>query len=65
VQGERDSFGTPEELQPIIKKLKPAAKIYPIPQGDHSFKVPKRSPVPQEEVYAKAQDVIAAWLTGF
>jgi uncharacterized protein len=65
VQGERDPFGTPDELQPIIKKLKPAAKIYAISQGDHSFKVPKRSPVPQEEVYAKAQDVIAAWLAKF
>ncbi len=63
VQGERDPFGTPDELQPIIKKLKPAAKIYPIAQGDHSFKVPKKSPVPQDEVYRRAQDAIAAWLT--
>ena len=62
VQGERDPFGTPDELQPIIKKLKPAAKIYAIPLGDHSFAVPKKSPLPQEEVYAKAQDAIAAWL---
>ena len=63
VQGERDTFGTPDELRPIIKNLKPAAKIYPIALGDHSFKVPKKSPVPQAEVYANAQDAIVAWLT--
>lgn len=62
VQGERDPFGTPDELRPIIKKLKPAAKIYSIAQGDHSFTVPKKSASPQEEVYAQAQDAIAAWL---
>src|ERR1044072_720545 len=37
VQGTRDSLGTPEEIQPFIKNLRPAAKIFSIEGGDHSF----------------------------
>lgn len=59
VQGSRDTFGTPDELRPILKKL--PAKLYIIEGGDHSFKVPK-SMGPQEEVYSKILDEIAEWL---
>jgi predicted alpha/beta-hydrolase family hydrolase len=62
VQGERDTFGTPDELQPIVSKLTPACAIYPIPNGDHSFTVPKKSPISQQDVYAAAQDEIVKWL---
>jgi predicted alpha/beta-hydrolase family hydrolase len=48
VQGTRDALGTPEEIQPYIKSLKPAAKIYSIEGGDHSFKVPKKFTVVHE-----------------
>ena len=41
VQGTRDALGTPDEIQPFIKDLRPAAKIYAIEGGDHSFKAPK------------------------
>lgn len=63
VQGTRDPFGTPEELRPIIKRLKLKATIYEIEGGDHSFKVPKRVNPDQEEVYIKAQDAIVEWLS--
>lgn len=62
VQGSRDSFGTPEELKPIIKKLKPSTELYVVEGGDHSFKVPKSAGVIQEEVYRAVLDKIAAWL---
>ena len=62
VQGSRDSFGTPEELKPIIKKLKARAEIYVIEGGDHSFKVPKSVGVPQEEVYKRVLDKIVEWV---
>lgn len=62
VQGSRDSFGTPDELKPIIKKLKPPADLYAVESGDHSFKVPKSAGLPQEEVYKRVQDEIARWL---
>lgn len=62
VQGSRDSFGTPEELKPIIKKLKTPAELYVVEGGDHSFKVPKSAGVPQEEVYRAVLEEIAGWL---
>lgn len=63
VQGSRDSFGTPEELRPIIKKLKTPCKLYEVEGADHSLKTPKSAGVPQHEVYASVQDEIANWLT--
>jgi uncharacterized protein len=60
VQGSRDTFGTSDELRPVIKKLK--ASLYSIEGGDHSFKTPKRGPLSQEQVYEAAQDEIARWI---
>jgi predicted alpha/beta-hydrolase family hydrolase len=62
VQGARDAFGTPAELQPILEKLKVAAELYEIAGGDHSFKVLKSAGVPQEDVYNAIQDRIDQWL---
>jgi uncharacterized protein len=61
VQGTRDALGTPEEIQPYIKNLRPAAKIYAIEGGDHSFKAPKKFGLPQEEIYTAAMDEIDRW----
>jgi predicted alpha/beta-hydrolase family hydrolase len=51
VQGSRDTFGTPDELRPILKKLKAQAELFEVAGGDHSFKVLKRAGVSQEETY--------------
>jgi predicted alpha/beta-hydrolase family hydrolase len=61
VQGSRDAFGTADELRPIITQLDPPADIYAVERGDHSFKVPKRSGIRQEDVYRAIQDRIATW----
>ncbi len=61
VQGTRDALGTPEEIQPYVKNLRPAAKIYAIEGGDHSFKAPKKFGVPQEEIYENAMNEIVSW----
>jgi uncharacterized protein len=61
VQGSRDTFGTADELGPIVKTL-PHATLHLIEGGDHSLKVPKRAGVTQEEVYKTVQDEIARWL---
>ena len=61
VQGTRDSLGTPEEIQPFVKKLRPPATIYAIEGGDHSFKAPKKFGLTQEEVYEAAMDQIDRW----
>ena len=62
VQGTRDALGTPEEIHPHIKDLRPAAKVYAIEGGDHSFKAPKKFGMPQEKIYEAALDEIAGWV---
>ena len=64
VQGTRDALGTPEEIQPFIKGLRPAVKIHSIEGGDHSFKAPKKFGMPQEEIYETAMDEIVRWSEG-
>lgn len=61
VQGTRDALGTPEEIQPFIKSLRPAAKIHSIEGGDHSFKAPKKFGLVQDEIYETAMNEIVRW----
>jgi predicted alpha/beta-hydrolase family hydrolase len=61
VQGGRDAFGTPEQLEPFVAAL-PQATLQPVEAGDHSFKVPKRLGRPQDEVYAEVQDAVVKWI---
>ena len=61
VQGTRDSLGTPDEIKPWVKELRPAARFHEIEGGDHSFKAPKKFGVPQEEIYEKAMNEIVRW----
>ena len=62
IQGSHDAFGTPDELRPIINQLHPPAELYVVEGGDHSFTVPKKSGIKQQDVYRKIQDHIATWL---
>jgi len=61
IQGSRDTFGTEDEMRPIVKKL-PRATLHIISGGDHSLKVPKSAGVTQPELYAAVQDEIVRWL---
>ncbi|HJU22898.1 MAG TPA: alpha/beta fold hydrolase, partial [Casimicrobiaceae bacterium] len=49
IQGERDPFGTPNELAPIIQSLN--AKLLAIPRADHSLKTPKTQADPLPAIY--------------
>jgi predicted alpha/beta-hydrolase family hydrolase len=62
VQGSRDAFGTPEELRAVFRGLQATAGLCVVEDGDHSFKVPKRSAMPQEQVYEFVLDEIMRWL---
>ncbi len=62
VQGARDTFGAPDEIRTVMKQQRFKGEIFPIESGDHSFKVPKSSSVPQQQVYELAMDEIANWL---
>jgi len=61
VQGTRDAFGTPDEINPILKKLKLKASMYVVETGDHSMKVQKSAGVGQDEVYQRVMDKIVEW----
>src|SRR5215216_1068000 len=58
VQGTRDALGTPDEIKPFVKNLRPAAKIHEIEGGDHSFKAPKKFGLSQEQIFETAMDEI-------
>jgi predicted alpha/beta-hydrolase family hydrolase len=62
VQGSRDAFGTPEELRAVLGGLEMAADICVVEDGDHSFKVPKRSAISQDQVYEFVLDEIVRWM---
>jgi predicted alpha/beta-hydrolase family hydrolase len=61
VQGQRDPFGTSDEIAETIRRLRLAATLYAVDGGDHSLTVLKSSAVSQEEVFRRAQDEIARW----
>jgi len=64
VQGSRDTFGTPEELAPVLARMAPPPTLHVIAGGDHSFKVggSKKDPGRQAAVDAGIQRTIAAWI---
>jgi uncharacterized protein len=60
VQGSRDTFGTPQELQPVLDMLEPKPTLFVIDGGDHSFKVARSRN--QAEVFQSIQQRIAEWI---
>jgi predicted alpha/beta-hydrolase family hydrolase len=62
VQGTRDSFGTPLELAPVLDQLSPRPTVHIVDGGDHSFKLTRRDPAAQAEVYRAVQKTIVAWM---
>jgi uncharacterized protein len=62
VQGSRDAFGLPAELQPIIATLDPRPTLEVVSGGDHSFKLPRKDPAAQAAVYANVQSTIVNWI---
>jgi uncharacterized protein len=62
VQGSRDTFGTPDELAPILKSLHVPVELCVIDDGDHSFKVRKSAPLSQSAVFDFILDTVERWL---
>lgn len=62
VQGSRDSFGTPAELEPILASLSPPATLHVVTGGDHSFKIPQAGETAQAEVFDGVQRTIVEWI---
>jgi uncharacterized protein len=64
VQGERDAFGSPEEIRNAVRSMSARVQVLAIDGGDHSLSVPKVEPVPQEEIYRRIEEEIASWMAG-
>jgi predicted alpha/beta-hydrolase family hydrolase len=59
VQGEKDPFGSPAELEPHLKAMKAPVTLHPIAGGDHSLTVRgKRGP----EVFESILTAIVDWM---
>jgi predicted alpha/beta-hydrolase family hydrolase len=57
VQGERDAFGTPEELRPVLARMTAEVTLHVVPRADHSL---TRGKGPQN--YDDVLDVISGWM---
>jgi predicted alpha/beta-hydrolase family hydrolase len=62
IQGSRDAFGTPPELEPVLARMSPTPTLRVIDGGDHSFKLPRRDPAAQEALHAEIQRAIVQWI---
>jgi hypothetical protein len=60
VQGTRDTFGTPDELAPVLNRLGARAELMVISGGDHSFKAPK-SEGSQAEIHDRILEALSTW----
>jgi len=64
VQGSRDAFGTPGELEPVLKTLSARASLHVVDGGDHSFKIGKKDPARQAALLSEAHRTIVDWIRG-
>jgi uncharacterized protein len=62
VQGERDTFGTPDELKPVIATMSAKVTLHVVPGGDHSLAVRGKK---KDEAFNDALDVVAHFFTNF
>ena len=62
VQGSRDGFGTPAELQPVHDGLTPRPTLHVVEGGDHSFRLSGRNPERQEAVFEDVRRTIVGWI---
>ena len=63
VQGERDPFGTPDELRPVLAAVSAEVTLHVVGNGDHSL-APSRRADAVASTYVEIQDVIVNWIRG-
>jgi predicted alpha/beta-hydrolase family hydrolase len=56
VQGERDTFGRPDEFPPTVD-------LTIIPEADHGFRVPKRAMLTSDETLTLIVEAVVEWVT--
>jgi predicted alpha/beta-hydrolase family hydrolase len=61
LEGTRDEFATPELLRGVIDKLGKRATVHLVDDGDHSFKVPKRTGKTEADVIQELAHAVEIW----
>ena len=61
LQGTRDEFASLDLLQGVVKRLGSRATLHLIDEGDHSFKVPKRTGKTERDVLDELATTIQQW----
>jgi predicted alpha/beta-hydrolase family hydrolase len=61
VQGARDPFGTPAELQPVLDTIAADVTLHVVENGDHSL-APSRRADAVASTYAELQELITKWI---
>lgn len=61
LQGTRDEFASLDLLQGVVKRLGSRATLHLIEEGDHSFKVPKRTGKTERDVLEELATTIQQW----
>ena len=64
VQGSRDAFGTPAELEPILAAIGSAAMLHVVPGGDHSLRLARRDPAAQAAADDDVHRSVVEWIAG-
>ena len=59
VQGERDTFGTPDELRPVIATMTANVTLHEVHGGDHSLTVRGKQ---KDDAFRNVLDAAASWL---
>jgi predicted alpha/beta-hydrolase family hydrolase len=59
VQGERDAFGTPQELKPAIETMTARVTLHVVAKGDHSLAVSGR---PRDAILNEVLDLAVTWM---
>jgi predicted alpha/beta-hydrolase family hydrolase len=60
MQGERDTFGTPDELTPVIATMKAKVTLHVVAGGDHSLAVRGKK---KDDVFQDVLDVVASFIS--
>jgi predicted alpha/beta-hydrolase family hydrolase len=63
VQGTRDPFGTPLQLDPVLSTLTTPVRIHRVMGGDHSYALPRKWAGAEPQVFDAAARAIAEWVS--
>jgi predicted alpha/beta-hydrolase family hydrolase len=61
VEGTRDPFCPPAALERVLAGLSVDVQVVTVPEGDHSFRVPRASGRATAEAWAEIAPAVAAW----